>query len=544
MDMDVDVVEDVGISPPWPLEIWLKVLSYLDAEDLKNISFTSSFYHNVAAKFLFRDLTLRFGRWQSEEDRLDEVEDEETERRNSERSLDVLLCLSTDVVIAGAVMSLTVFAFSRIEHALVFECHHIQHVLPKLKSLREFRWIAGHPSLPLKIAKALRALQPGVEVVLLNGLDNAAAQQLYGLDSLRVLDFVDPNQHSGEWDPETSHNSISIDAVLNSGLKYLQELSLSGYLAARVNIQRLADSLTRLVICGAGECVGLDIFLRQAHSLVSLSVVDCEDFAFLQSVSTSGEDGFPLSKLQDLKLSLAMPLARDLSRNYSHPRNFLAQARQLARFLALHVDLRRFDFAVEPVRYFDQLASGFDQFDNVEWFGIVLGAVRKLRCLTALGISVPKLPLANLVGINDSLANLPKTCVAVRLTGMSEISYFPIIEEVLCTLPRLSFLCISNWRPLEHIDDWIPLPDVSDLLRLLPNLRLACHNSTFYDVHPSGLNNADFPSWSDERVRFREVKDFPSEDAYWLMAYRFVTKRFFSGPDDPGFEEDDWDHAV
>lgn len=46
---------------------------------------------------------------------------------------------------------------------------HIEQVLPRLVSLREFRWIASDPPVPLKIAKALRTLQPGVESLLLNG---------------------------------------------------------------------------------------------------------------------------------------------------------------------------------------------------------------------------------------------------------------------------------------------------------------------------------------------------------------------------------------
>lgn len=261
-------------------------------------------------------------------------------------------------------------------------------------------------------------------------MEDDSAEQLHGLNSLRVLDLIDPNQHSGEWDPETSLDSKAVDELLNSGLKHLHELSVPGRFAAKVNFQRLADSLTRLAICGAEDCVGLDIFLRRAHSLVSLSVVDCKNFAFLQDVSATGEDGLPLSKLQDLKLSLAVPLAPDLAHDYTHPRHFLVEAHQLANFLALHDGLRRFDFAIEPVRYFDQFASGYDSFTNTEWFGIVLNAVCKLRHPTALGISIPKLPLGDLEGIKDVLVNLPKTYTALRLTGMAEISYYPLVSFV------------------------------------------------------------------------------------------------------------------
>jgi len=492
---------------------------------------------------LYRSVTLRFGRWQSEEDRLDGVEDEETERYNSETSLNVLLCLTGNAGIAAAVVRLTVCAFAHGQFPLVFESYHIEQVLPKLKSLREFRWIAGHPPVPVKVMNALWKLEPGVELLFLNGLDEHAAEKLCGLNTLRVLDLVDPNQHSGEWDPEASLDAKAFDTLLNSGLKHLRELSLPGKLARQVNIQRLADSLTRLAICGAGDCFGLDIFLRQAHELVSLSVVDCKDFAFLQGVSGGGGNGCSLNKLQDLKLSLALPLAHELARDPTRPRDFLIEARQLTDFLAVHDDLRRFDFAIEPVNFYEPLASAVDSFTNAKWFLIVLSAVCKLRCPTALGVSVPKLPMRVLEAIGNVLVNLPKTCVALRLTGLAEISYSPLIEEVLYAFPHLSFLCISNWRPLEHTEDWVPLPDVADLMRLLPHLRLVCHNSVFYDVHPVGLSNADFLSWSKERVRFRGVEDFPSEDARWLMAYRFITKKFISGPDDPGFADEDWEMA-
>jgi len=168
--MDIDHSgEDVGFSPRCPVEIWLNCLSHLDLDDLKNTSLSSSFYRKIAVKLLYRSVTLRFGRWQSEEDRLDGVEDEETERYNSETSLNVLLCLTGDAGIAAAVVRLTVCAFAHGQFPLVFESYHIEQVLPKLKSLREFRWIAGYPPVHMKVMNALRKLEPGVELLLLNG---------------------------------------------------------------------------------------------------------------------------------------------------------------------------------------------------------------------------------------------------------------------------------------------------------------------------------------------------------------------------------------
>lgn len=104
-----------------PEEISVEVLSWCPFEDLKNVSLVSHQFRRLSSILLFRTVTIQLGVWEEEEDRRDtlKVINVEKVEANATRSLEVLVGLTGNPLLAGAVRRLTVFTFT--SSFLVFE---------------------------------------------------------------------------------------------------------------------------------------------------------------------------------------------------------------------------------------------------------------------------------------------------------------------------------------------------------------------------------------------------------------------------------------
>ncbi len=259
-----------------------------------------------------------------------------------------------------------------------------------------------------------------------NRLDDSTATTLCDLSALRVLELVDPNEHTGEWDPDVQLKAQTLQTLINVHGGCMTRISLPGRLASEVNILRSAHSLTHLFISRAGSCKGLDLFLQHAEELRSLIVTDCKTLSFLPT-GRGANDALPA--LCDLKLVLSLPTTRSDPRAH---RDFLADSQILLAFTTIHTDLQRFDFSIEPALYFELGSSQMHRYDNDKWFPNIVKAVCKIEAATALGISFPKLSQPVL---DKALADIYEDgiswrCTALRMAGVAEASYSSIVSAI------------------------------------------------------------------------------------------------------------------
>ncbi|KLO10862.1 hypothetical protein SCHPADRAFT_942520 [Schizopora paradoxa] len=515
-----------------PAEISVEILSRCDFDDLKNASLVSRQLRRLSSLLLFRTVSIHLGVWEIEEDRgetLKEINEAKVEA-NANRSLDILVGLAGNPMLAGVVRRLTIFTFTK--SFLVFELYHVGLLLSKLTNLECFQWLGGSPAFSSRVAEALTQYCPSLLSASVIGLDDSTATTLCNLHHLRALELVDPNEHTGEWDPPTDLSPQILQTLLNTHSNTLASLSLPGALASSVNILRSAHTLTHLFISRAGTCKGLDLFLQHADALRSLIVTDCDTLSFLPVGRGSSSDvnlnDASLPALRDLKLIISLPTS--LNARTRGRRDFFAESQTLLKFTSLHPDLDRFDFSLEPSLYFERGGSNMYTYDNDKWFPNVVKAICKLKAAKALGFSFPSLsPLVLEKALNDIYENgISWYCTSLRISGLAEMSCSQITYELLPYITGLKFLWLSNHRPLENHRYVVPLPTLNDLWQIR-SLELACLNSDVHDIRNIRRRAGKTEPWSREKIRFRSPSDFPNDDAYWLMSHRLITTKYDLG---------------
>lgn len=168
---------------------------------------------------------------------------------------------------------------------------------------------------------------------------------------IRALRLVDENAHDGFNSPEIDHppEDEDITKLFRRHGKHLEELAISGDMAETALRCVNYSSLTHLAITDARADIsekGLAKFLKSSNALESLIVVDCYDFGFLP-ISPLGSGERALPNLKDLKVYLRLPTSH--YNDALAARDFITDSQRLLEFTALHSDLRRFDFSIEPV---------------------------------------------------------------------------------------------------------------------------------------------------------------------------------------------------
>lgn len=360
---------------------------------------------------------------------------------------------------------------------------------------------------------------------------------LQELHDLRIIDVRSSSTSLGFLD---GYPYSYFGEVLDNNQKPLRKIALNGatFRANSSQFSSIAGSLTYLAINGVQGLHELEMFLRQATTLESLTLLDITSLVFLPCTTDA------LPNLMDLKLGVdSLPGNDGLLETVDNRPDMLDLALSLLEFVRLHPNLRRFDFSLWPTRQYidfddvadDEILEGA----NARWFGYVLEAVCALHGVQALGITFPILGeyelLAALVKLGDDARSI-RTCTSLRLGGVSDAQADSTFGE----LRRCTFLALSNSRPNGFILPKYPVPSVDELMFHfgLMELEQVCLGGQMFDVVPPHNIAEDgisaFP-WSIERLRRRTEADFCSIDAHWLMSYRTVSRQYEHADVDDGF---------
>ncbi|KAH8112510.1 hypothetical protein DFH11DRAFT_497604 [Phellopilus nigrolimitatus] len=488
-----------------PVEIWLKVFSFLQNVDLKSIGLVSRHFRGLAAPLFFTSVSIRLGRFPTSYDEIGINPQTFDEEKEEEAALGSLI-QSFRVVLANA------------QHMMVFERKHVRLALRNMTKLRHFAWHGDR--LPLDVAQEIAASRPTIESLHVHGLEYDCATALENLANLQDLQLIDANSSSAieagfsDGQPYSAFNNILI-----SNQHSLKRLSLGGSTAwgNSASLLRVADSLTHLAISDAQDCPGLDLFLRRANSLESLTLLDV---CSLACFANTPADKDILPYLRDLKLSIDhLPHEDELGIGTISP-DMAALSESLRAFVGRHTGLRRFDFSLWPTQECSDVHPN-------GWFRVVVEAVHLLEGVSALGLSFPALEEAEQIELLEELCRgTPslETCTALRLDGISDTSMEKVLERA-----QPAFLSLSNMRHKEYCEPTHGLPSLGELFSLssMCDLEQVCLGGRLFDTE---LPNAAI--WSEERVCFRTLEDFCCEDAYWLMSYRTIEKDY-----DPDYNE-------
>ena len=189
----------------------------------------------------------------------------------------------------------------------------------------------------------------------------------------------------------------------------LQHVALNGSRAWNSNLLRLSGNLTHLAVNDAGRCEGLDLFLRHADALTSLTLLDLLTLRFLPE-GPDGKDLLP--KLKDLKLQMDYPTVNQQI-------DLLKDSRTLLSFTENHRQLERFDFSLWPNDR-ERQRTFFTMFDlrrrtaiNSSWFSNVIRAIQQLDDVRALGVSFPSMPANDMEHLVNELQSWTGPCIAI-----------------------------------------------------------------------------------------------------------------------------------
>ena len=138
----------------------------------------------------------------------------------------------------------------------------------------------------------------------LHRLNDQAADALQDITGLYEFRLVDANTSSASIGIQSSPEPDTLNTIFENNRNTLQHLALNGSRAWNSNLLRLSGNLTHLAVNDAGRCEGLDLFLRHADALTSLTLLDLLTLRFLPE-GPDGKDLLP--KLKDLKLQMDYP---------------------------------------------------------------------------------------------------------------------------------------------------------------------------------------------------------------------------------------------
>lgn len=253
---------------------------------------------------------------------------------------------------------------------------------------------------------------------------------LSSICGLRELRLIDSNKSSVGIPPNTGPGVFVFNALFDRNKSSLRRIALTGAEAWKCDLLRLSENLTHLAVNDAGHCDGLDLFLRHASNLESLTLLDLHTLRFLPS---GPDDKDLLPRLTDLKLQMDYPVT-----NFLINIDLVAETEHLLAFIEHHRDLRRFDFSLWPIHsdmpimFFDDENMQDFQAPAAPWFSNIVRAVQKLEDIRALGVSFPNLPSVEMVRLAAELCRirLLRNCTSLRLSGLDKVDLHLIVSHI------------------------------------------------------------------------------------------------------------------
>ncbi|KAF8952514.1 hypothetical protein BDZ97DRAFT_1878187 [Flammula alnicola] len=477
-----------------PPEVWTQIIGDVPHPQLSNLLNVCSQFHDIVIRTLFSSIKVYFiggeqGKSMLNTFHMDWVE--ETARKLMGKSWEILNHIRQEPSFARVVKSITVVAFS--DGLSIFERLTVANALLFVPNLQTFRWIGNGPAFDDIVAECLPSIL--TKLVVQSSFPLNSLQHLTKITSLYLpMPFFFP-------DDEEAHDELAVDIdtaniltevpvenILNALTSELLDLRLCAMHIISIPI-RVCSTLTELEILvtigDPEEFIGLDVVLRHATSLESLTVVGFvvpTFFSFLPHSSTSS-----LPKLTSFRLSceyFSWGVGED-------------ELCALCGFLQGRPSLRRL--------YLRLTAMRMDQTSRL------LCIIRGLEGLEVLGLHTGRDILSDpeiITMLAQSLSvKLRALYLAVNWGGETLL----VLLDAIAKLPHLSFLHL--YGTLSRLP--ILLEDLAGEAKGLQMIGL---NRALWDIERVGSNiiTNKWPRW---KIKFCVEEDFLCADDAWLFKY-------------------------
>ncbi|KAL5498894.1 hypothetical protein ACEPAH_1412 [Sanghuangporus vaninii] len=512
-----------------PIELWLRIFTFLDKVDLMSFTRTSHSMRSISIASLFSSIRLRAGYYI-----LDQIT-ETNEKKHlalAKKSISTLQRFTDPKPLLGVSYPPNELVRNlRIVSGFNIKDKHKRILLlamERLKNLRNLTWTDG--VFPGDVADAVAASCKSLDALRISCFVDHPLLQLSALEArLRNVEVMDNCTT-----PCVKNRSLRIPFHKSNGLhhaklltqrnqKSIETLAIYGPDPSPGNQQLHGlfngpNHLVNLIITGPGNLSGLYEFLRESPAVESLALLD------IDSLSSLPLDVDVLLNLMDFKIYLDIAAQR-------HPTSTMSEP--LISFIRIHERLRRFDMSFCGALQFVSTAAEEDS----SWFMELLKVICTLEHLQVLGITFPELQASEVSQALNMLsehARSLETCTAVRIEGMQNSP----IEVVTAKLRSCKFLVLSD---IIHcsclcINAWPPLLTVEDLVYRhgLTKLEQTILFGVVYDIRPVEISVEEKfigQPWDSDRVRWRTETDFCNPDAHWLMSYRTIRQFNFAPPE-------------